>query len=165
MVHDECHPDVSLSHWEAFRNQASPYLIEKVLDRSETRLPYWYLPLARGAAIPSPYLLHRAGYRSGSRRAPGWLKPSPEELFKDVGKDRLIVARCKPFWWIARNAGALARPHDHTNFALVHFRLNANTHPDLSGGDVPSRILHQGGSAANGALLGARMPRRHERCD
>ncbi len=124
MVHDECHPDVSLSDWEAFRNEASPYLIEKVLDRSQTRLPGWFLPLARGAAIASPYLLGRAGYRPGSNRARGWFKPkrepSREEVFKDLGADCLIVLRCKPFWWIARNTGTLARPHDHANFALVH---------------------------------------------
>jgi hypothetical protein len=76
MVHDACHPDVPLSDWEAFRNEASPYLIERVLDRSETRLPRWFLPLARGAAIASPYLLARAGYRPGSYRlklSPPWL--------------------------------------------------------------------------------------------
>jgi hypothetical protein len=124
MVHDACHPDVPLSDWEAFRNEASPYLIERVLDRSETRLPRWFLPLARGAAIASPYLLARAGYRPGSYRAPGWRKPkrkpSHEEVFKDLGRECLIVLRCKPFWWIALNTGSLGRLHDHTNFALVH---------------------------------------------
>jgi hypothetical protein len=124
MVHDECHPDVSLSDWEAFRNGVSPYLIEKVLDRSAARLPWWYLPLARGAAIASPHLLRRAGYRPGSRRARGWSEPKRgagcEEVFKDLGEDCLIVVSCKPFWWIALNTGTLARPHDHSNFALVH---------------------------------------------
>jgi hypothetical protein len=33
MVHDECHPDVSLSDWDAFCTGVSPYLIEQVLDR------------------------------------------------------------------------------------------------------------------------------------
>jgi hypothetical protein len=120
MFRDECHPDVSLSYWEAFRNEVSPYLIEKVLDRSETRLPRWYLPLARGAAIPCPYLLGKAGHRPRSHRARGWLKPSGEEVFKVLGGDCLIVLRCKPFWRIALNTGGLGRPHDHTNYALVH---------------------------------------------
>jgi hypothetical protein len=124
MVPDECHPDVSLSGWEVFGKEASPYLIEKVLDRSQIRLPRWYLPLARGAAIPSSYLLRRAGHRPGSYRARGWFKPkrppSREEVYKDFGDDRLLILRCKPFWWIARNTGPWRRPHDHTNFALVH---------------------------------------------
>jgi hypothetical protein len=121
MFSDEQHPHVSLSVWDAFQRWGSPYLIEKVLDRSETRLPGWYLPLARGAAIPSSYLLRRAGYRPGSHRARGWLKPSREEVFKDLGRDCLIVLRCKPFWRIALSTGgSLGRPHGHTNFALVH---------------------------------------------
>jgi hypothetical protein len=71
MVHDECHPNVSLSDWEAYRDWSSPHPFEKVLDRDEARLPYWYLPLARGAAIPNQYLLSWTGYRAGSRRAVG----------------------------------------------------------------------------------------------
>src|SRR5258708_5742112 len=120
MVSDDCHPDVSLSDWERFRNTVSPFLIEKVLDRSETRLPNWYLPLARGAATPSSYLLRRAGYRTGSRRARGWIKRRSDELFKGVGRDCLIVRRCKPFWRIAWDTGAWTQAHDHSNFALVH---------------------------------------------
>ena len=120
MVSDDCHPDVSLSDWDAFRRWVSPYPMEKVVNRSDIALPYWYLPLARGAAIPSAHLLRRAGYRAGSARARGWFKPSAEELYKDLGRDCLIVQRCKPFWWIAWNTGTLARPHDHSNFALVH---------------------------------------------
>src|ERR1700737_2836457 len=120
MFHDECHPDVSLSDWETFRKEVSPYLIERLLDRSQTRLPSWYLPLARGAAIPSPYLLRRAGYRPGSHRPRDWRKPHREQVFKSLGMDCLIVQGCKPFWRIAWNTGTLARPHDHSNFALVH---------------------------------------------
>ena len=69
MVHDEFHPDVSLSDWEAYRDWVSPHPFEEVLDRSKVRLPDWYLPLARGAAIPDRQLLSRAGYRAGSGSA------------------------------------------------------------------------------------------------
>jgi hypothetical protein len=120
MVSDDCHPDVSLSDWDCFSNEVSPFLIEKVLDRSETRLPNWCLPLARGAAIPSSYLLRGTGYSTGCCRARGWFKRRGDVLFKDLGRDCLIVQRCKPFWRIARDVGAVARPHDHPNFALVH---------------------------------------------
>jgi hypothetical protein len=124
MVHDECHPDVSLSDWEAFRKDVSPYLIEQVLDRDAARLPYWCLPLARGAAIASPYLSRRAGYRIGSHRARGWrkpkCKPSYEELFKDFGIECLIVKSCGPYWRIGLDNGCFGRPHNRTHFALVH---------------------------------------------
>jgi|ERR1019366_9811974 hypothetical protein len=132
MVHDDCHPDVSLSEWQAFRDWHSPAsassgaphcrAIDTVVDRSAIRLPSWYLPLARGAAIPSLYSLCRAGYRPGGHRARGWRKPrrsgNREEVFKDLGRDCLVVNRCKPFWRITMDRGVLSRPHP--NFALVH---------------------------------------------
>jgi hypothetical protein len=114
-----CHPDVSLRDWEAFREWVSPHPFEKVLDRSKVRLPRWYLPLARGAAIPNKRLLSWAGYRAGSHRARGWRKNNAEELYKDLGRDCLIVTRCAPFWRIGWDTGALGRPHDHSHFALV----------------------------------------------
>jgi hypothetical protein len=119
MVHDDCHPDVSLSDWEAYRDWVSPHPFEEVLDRSKVRLPDWYLPLARGAAIPGRQLLSRAGYRAGSRRARGWLKRNGQQLYKDLGSDCLIVERCGSFWRIGWDTGTLARPHDHSKFALV----------------------------------------------
>jgi hypothetical protein len=131
MVHDECHPDVSLSDWQAFCNWYSPAsvsgvphcrAIETVVDRSAIRLPSWYLPLARGAAIPSLYLLRKAGYRPGAYRARGWRKPNRsgdhEEVFKDLGRACLVVLRCEPFWRIALDTGTFSRPHNH--YALVH---------------------------------------------
>jgi hypothetical protein len=123
MVRDECHPDVSLSDWNAFSTD-SPYLIEQVLDRGAAGLPSWFLPLARGAAIPSPHLLRKAGYHPGSPRARGWSKPkrkpSREEVFKDLGENCLIIFRCESVWRIALDVGALSRPHNYANFALVH---------------------------------------------
>jgi hypothetical protein len=119
MVHDEFHPDVSLSDWEAYRDWVSPHPFEEVLDRSKVRLPDWYLPLARGAAIPDRQLLSRAGYRAGSGSARGWFKPDGEQLYKDLGSDCLIVERCGSFWRTGWDSGTLARPHNHSHFALV----------------------------------------------
>ena len=119
MVRDDCHPDVSLSDWECFRNEVSPYLIEKVLERIQTRLPNWYLPLARGAAIASSSLLRRAGYSAGSDGALGWSNPRGDEPFKDLGRNCLIVQQCKPFWRIALDTSAF-QAHGHSYFALVH---------------------------------------------
>jgi hypothetical protein len=119
MVYDDCHPDVSLRDWEAFRDWVSPHPFDQVLDRRQARLPNWYLP-SRGAAIASPYLLRMAGYRTGRHRVRGWRKNNAEELYKDLGRDRLIVTRCAPFWRIGWDVGALSRPHNYANFALVH---------------------------------------------
>jgi hypothetical protein len=119
MVHDDCHPNVSLSDWKEYCGWSSPHPFERVVDRSEARLPDWYLPLARGAAIPGRQLLSRAGYRAGSHRARGWFKPNGEELYKDLGSDCLIVQRSGPFWRIGRDTGALGRPHNHWHFALI----------------------------------------------
>jgi hypothetical protein len=97
MFHDECHPDVSLSDWQGFCDWYSPTAasgaaqyraIEEVVDRSAIRLPMSCTPLARGAAIASPYLLRRAAYRPGAHRPRGWKKhkrrAGPGRLFVDV---------------------------------------------------------------------------------
>jgi hypothetical protein len=122
MFRDEGHPDVSLSDWKTFQREFSPYLIEEVVARSSIKLPDWFMPLARGIAIPSSYLLGRAGYRSGSYRASGWSKPHCDVLSKDIGPDSLIVrGYCgQPFWQIERNGSPGRRPHNHPNMALVH---------------------------------------------
>ena len=119
MFSDEQHPDVSLSDWEAFRKEFSPFLIEEVLDRSAVDMPNWFVPLARGAATPSKHLLHVAGYRPGSHRKRGWRKPNREKLFKDFGPDRVEVLRCGPLWRIERD-GSLLRPHLQINLTLAH---------------------------------------------
>jgi hypothetical protein len=122
MFRDEGHPDVSLSDWRAFCNEASPYVIEEVIDRSEIRLPARSLPLARGAAIASSYLLRRAGYRPGAHRPRGWKKPKcragSEEVFKELSSGYLIILRCGLFWQITRDYGTVRPPH--RNFALAH---------------------------------------------
>jgi hypothetical protein len=121
MFRDEGHPDAPLSDWTAFKNEFSPYQIEEVIDRSAIKLLDQFLPLAHGVAIASPYLLRRAGYRTGSPRARGWCKPHCDVLWKDIGPDSLIVrGYCgQPLWSVERN-GSPCRPHRHPNMALVH---------------------------------------------
>jgi hypothetical protein len=119
MFHENGHPDVSLSDWSTFRNEFSPYLIEKVLDRSAANMPDWFVPLARGAAIPSKYLLRKAGYGRGWRRLPDWHKPCRGALFKEFGEDCLAVAGGQPLWRIERE-GSLSRPHFRINLTLAH---------------------------------------------
>jgi hypothetical protein len=121
MFHEDGHPDITLSDWKAFRKEFSPHLIEEVIDRSEIKLPGRFVPLARGVAIPSSYLLGRAGYRPGSNRARGWRKTHCDVFLKDIGPDSLIVrGYCgQPLWQIERN-GSTTRPHGHPNKTLVH---------------------------------------------
>ena len=114
------HPHVIWYEWQIFKKEFSPYLIEQVLDRRDTDLPKWYAPIARGAAIPSSYLLSRAGYRPGSYRARGWRKPNHEEVWKEFGADCLVVRREQRLWRIELNGLALGRPHDHSGKTLVH---------------------------------------------
>jgi hypothetical protein len=120
MFFDEEHPDVSLSDWEGFQKFGSPYLIETFLDRSAANLPDRFVPLARGAATPSRYLLKRAGYGRGWRRSPGWLKGGQGKLFKEYYRECLVVTPCGPFWRIERE-GTSQRPHRHINTTLAHF--------------------------------------------
>jgi hypothetical protein len=65
--------DIPLSEWEAFRATPPRDLVAEVIDRSETELPAYCVPLARGVAVASDALVHRAGYRSGSPRPRRWL--------------------------------------------------------------------------------------------
>jgi hypothetical protein len=112
------HPHVIWHEWKTFK-EYSNYLIEEVIDRREIELPKWYVPLARGAAIPSSYLLRISGYRPGSYRPRGWVRPHYDVLWKDIGPDTLVVRGGKPLWQIERN-GSPGRPHRHPNKALVH---------------------------------------------
>jgi hypothetical protein len=74
MIYDVDHPHIPLSDWQTFRKEFSRYLIKEVIDRGEIALPDWFVPLARGVAIASDHLLHKARYRAGSYRPRGWRK-------------------------------------------------------------------------------------------
>ncbi len=122
MFRDEGHPNVPLANWNTFRNEASPLLIEELVDRGSIKLPEWFLPLARGAAITDPELLRRAGYRLGSRRAPGWDKLHRDVLSKDIGSESLMVrGYCNQPLWTIERGGSPDRPHNRPNMALVHY--------------------------------------------
>jgi hypothetical protein len=120
MFRDPQHPDTPLTDWEIFKTEYLPNQIEQIIDRSEIQLPCWFVPLARGVAIPSPDLLRAAGYRAGSRRSKGWYQHHCDVFCKDVGSDGLIVrGYCgQPLWFIEQN-GSLGRPHQHSNMALA----------------------------------------------
>ena len=117
MFREDGHPDVPLSDWETFRREVSPYQIDEVLDRSQTKLPDRIVPLARGIAIASRHLLSRAGYRPGSRRPRGWYKCHDGAYRKD---DLTVRGYNESSLWHIERNGSLSRPHGYSNMALVH---------------------------------------------
>lgn len=88
MIYDVGHPQVTLSDWQTFRKEFSPLLIGEVIDRSEIKLPDWFVPLARGVAIASDTLLRKAGYHHGSYRPHGWRKTKCDVFIKCAMADK-----------------------------------------------------------------------------
>jgi hypothetical protein len=119
MFLDDEHPHVSLPDFDAFQKWVFPYLIENMLDRNSADLPDWFVPLARGAATPSRYLLRMAGYGRGYRRPPGWHKEPSGALFKEFYRECLVVVPGRTLWRIERE-GFLQRPHHRVNLTLAH---------------------------------------------
>jgi hypothetical protein len=66
------HAEMPLSDWKAFRDAPPRDLIEEVIDRSETDLPEYCAPLARGVAVASNSLLQKVGHVCGSGRPRRW---------------------------------------------------------------------------------------------
>jgi hypothetical protein len=88
MLYDVGHPSVPMSDWQTFRKEFSPLLIGEVIDRSEIKLPDWFVPLARGVAIASDTLLRKAAYRHGSYRPRGWHKTHCDVFIKRTVADK-----------------------------------------------------------------------------
>jgi hypothetical protein len=90
---DPEHPNTSPANWKNFQDAFSPLLIERLVDRSATQLPDWFVPLARGVAIASPSLLRHAGYRPGMVYA-RW-REQPSNLIPVISK--LMAMTCWSF--------------------------------------------------------------------
>jgi len=119
MMFEEGHPVVSLEDWKKFKQWVLPRLAEKVLDRASLDFPPWFLPLARGAIVPSQRLLSEAGYIPGSRRPRGWIKNGEEYgKFLTPPDDGLIIRNCGGLWTVER--WAAARRWQHSSEVLVH---------------------------------------------
>lgn len=71
-IFERGHADIPLSNWEPFRDAPPRDLIEEVIDRSETQLPEYCVPLARGVAVSSSSLLQKAGHVCGFSRPRRW---------------------------------------------------------------------------------------------
>jgi hypothetical protein len=106
MIYEVGHPHVTPLDWQTFRKEFSSSLIGEVIDRSEIRLPDWFLPLARGVAIASDALLLKSGYRRPSDRPLGWRKRQCDVFNKravpgkDMSFDTLAVRQyAHQRWW------------------------------------------------------------------
>lgn len=104
MFNEPGHPDVSLADWNIFRNQFSPFLFSEVIDRRKVKLPEWFLPLARGAALPSDYLLSRAGYAKGKHCPRGWKQSERGVYRKSFDFGTALVRKCgnQRLWSVER---------------------------------------------------------------
>jgi len=82
------HPNVTLEDWQGFSawqkslKEFPASLIGEVIDRNETQLPDWFVPLARGVAVASDSLLGApADFVSNSPVPSSW-RPAGGNVFK-----------------------------------------------------------------------------------
>jgi len=85
----------------------APPAFDTWLDREQAKmLPNDYLAEAPGVAIAGDAILHAVGYRSGSRRPPGWFKHNPGVFRHSTRRDGMIlqVRQCEneKLWVIER---------------------------------------------------------------
>ena len=102
-------PNLSLGDWQKFRQKHSPYLFENVIDRHEACLPLWFVPLARGVAIASDYLLRRAGCHCGTFRPTGWYESGPGYSRKELSENSFLATwNCEQtgLWTVERIDGS-----------------------------------------------------------
>jgi len=123
------HPNVTLAEWRKFQREFPPSLIKEVLDRSETLLPPWFMPLARGAAIPSDELLRQAGHYEGKPRPRGWNERGPNYFDRIFGEPApsgwrsFLVVResdLSGLWTIERLWATRQGPSSEVDEVLVH---------------------------------------------
>ena len=99
MMFEEFHPIIPLSDWQGFKSWPKSCkefplnLIDEVIDRDESRLPKWFVPLARGVAIASDALLRAAGHRDRMHRPRGWRETSPDNFVREIGWDSFLLVR------------------------------------------------------------------------
>jgi hypothetical protein len=117
---DPEHPKTTLADWNSFQKEFSPYLFESVIDRRAAQLPEYFVPLARGAAIASPHLLHNAGYRPGFGLCQAnHTTAGPDECHLELWYGSAVVRRFGFLWtvewWVEDRANYYESDH-----ILVH---------------------------------------------
>jgi len=121
MFYDADHPNISLAEWENFRKKLPRHLIAEIIDRHEVGLPHWFVPFARGVAIASDALLHRAGYRPGMSRPHGWRKIYCDVFDLDIADGlQLTVRQCDGQGLWTGERFSESRPYACSDELLVH---------------------------------------------
>lgn len=176
MFHEADHPNVPLSDWKNFKK--SPSLIKEVIDRSETDLPEWFVPLARGVAIVSDHLVQKLPVsrfsqdwkrnRFGDYKRPMFEKWASLEVRQSGDKELWLIER---FAWL--------RTYTNSDQVLVHlfgstpiFARNYQTAmrladycEELDGSPLGLRWISACPNNIDGALKFARQCRKKEgRC-
>lgn len=95
--------DAILKCLEGFRKRRPTVLISKVIERSKTDLPSWFVPWAPAVVIASDYLLEAAGHRPRSRRPTGWTETNPDVFRRGAYWNRLMVRGCGELWSVERD--------------------------------------------------------------
>jgi hypothetical protein len=94
--------DAILKCFEGFREHPPTVLISKVIERSKSDLPSWFVPWAPAVVIASDYLLQATGHRPGSHRPKGWSEGKPDVFTKAIYGNRLMVRGCGELWTVER---------------------------------------------------------------
>jgi hypothetical protein len=132
--------DAILKCLEGFRKHTPTVLISKVIERSKTDLPNWFVPWAPAVVIASDYLLQAAGHRPGSRRPKGWSEGEPDVFTKRKYGNQLMVRGCGELWSVERhNHEVLAFPFGplpvFTETCQGAMRLAEYCHPPAQEGE------------------------------
>jgi hypothetical protein len=121
------HPIVSYQEWMKFRlaicDLQTCQLIRHLggsVGRESIELPYWFLPLSRGAILPGPHLF-RPDY-DPNLASHGWTLRSAEVFERSVGTTRLRVRRTndRRFWIISRWPPNVRMNSDRRSETIVH---------------------------------------------
>jgi hypothetical protein len=83
-----------------FIKEVPPDIASEVIHRDKTELPDTFVWWAPGVAIASDDLLEAAKDCVGSSRPRGWTESNPDVFRKTMGKDRILVRGCGPYWTV-----------------------------------------------------------------
>ncbi len=93
MFNEFNHPVPSLLDWNTFRKEFSRSDFDQIIERHEACLPDWFLPFARGVAVPSDALLGQVGYRPGMQRPHGWGESNDGFFRRSMGSETTLIVR------------------------------------------------------------------------
>ena len=127
MMFDEGHPIISREDWIKFQLWIGDLQTQQLMiyfsgsvGRDCMELPYWFLPLSRGAILPGRHLF-RHDYHPGLA-LPGWIKRWADCYEQRVGETRLRVRRTNDgqFWLISRWPPGISMHSDRRSETIVH---------------------------------------------